>query len=171
MRKPQWTASELAVYALLAALLYGSQVALAALPNIEVVSVMIAVYTRVYKKRALIVVYLFVLLELITYGLGLWSINYLYTWAVLWLVAMGMRKVESPILHALALACFGLLFGLLCAVPYLFIGGAGLFASYFVSGIPFDLLHCAGNLCTGLLLYKPLLSLLSQLEQKRRKLA
>ncbi len=171
MERTRKSASELAVCALLAALLYGTQVALAALPNIEAVSLLIAVYTRVYQKRALLIVCLFVLLELVTYGLGLWSINYLYVWAALWGVCMMMRHVQSPVMHALALAFFGLLFGLMCAIPCLFIGGAGLFVSYFVSGIPFDLLHCAGNLLLGLTLYAPLLRLLERLEHRRLKTA
>ena len=44
----------------------------------------------------------------------------------------------------------------------LFSGGLEFAASWWVSGIPFDLMHCAGNFAMALLLFKPLRSLLEK---------
>ena len=58
---------------------------------------------------------------------------------------------------------FGLLFGAFCAPVDIFIGGFGYAAGKWVSGIPFDLLHCAGNFVIALVLFVPLRKLLEKL--------
>lgn len=51
---------------------------------------------------------------------------------------------------------FGFLFGLLCAIPYIFISGIpGAFA-WWVQGIPFDLIHGVANFAIMLVLYHPI---------------
>ncbi len=147
---------ELVAMALLSALLLGVQVALAALPNIELVSLLVVLYTLFFRWKALLIIYVFVLLEGLIYGFGLWWVNYLYIWAVLWGAAMLLRNMRATLGWVILLAGFGLAFGLLCAIPYLFIGGPGLAVSYYISGIPFDLLHCAGNAVTAAVLFGPL---------------
>lgn len=142
--------------AFFAAMMYVAQVALAPLPNIELVSLFVALATRRYGARALFPVYAFVALQGATYGFGLWFVNYLYVWAALWALSMALRRMESALGWALALGGFGLFFGALCAVPYLFITGPAGALAYWVSGIPFDLMHAAGNAACGLLLMNPL---------------
>ena len=145
-----------AVFALLGALLIVVQVALAFLPNIELISLLIIVYTTVFGFRALIPTAVFVVAEWLIYGFGLWSINYIYVWPLLVVIAFIFRKNRSPILWALISGFFGLAFGALCAIVQAFIGGIAYGVSYWINGIPFDLLHCAGNFVTALLLFKPL---------------
>lgn len=142
--------------ALCAALLFALQVALAGLPNIELVSLLVILFTRAFEKRALIIIYAFVLLEVLMYGVSTWVVNYLYIWTVLWAIAYALRRNQDPLFWAVISGAFGLGFGLLCAVPYLFIGGFSMAASYWVSGVPFDLAHCAGNFVAALVLFKPL---------------
>ena len=51
---------------------------------------------------------------------------------------------------------FGLVFGLLCAIPYIFTSGIyGAFA-YWVAGIPFDLIHGIANFVIMLVLHQPM---------------
>ena len=68
---------------------------------------------------------------------------------------------------------FGLFFGMLCAIPYFFIGLAGggmangfrhMFA-WWVAGIPFDLIHGASNFALMLVLYRPVFSILRKMPQ------
>lgn len=66
-----------------------------------------------------------------------------------------MRKTIPPYLGGVA-GLFGLCFGALCSIPYIFIGGWAMAFSYWISGLPFDLVHCAGNFVLTLVLYKPL---------------
>lgn len=157
------TLRELIAYALLGALLIVVQVALAALPNIELVSVLLVAYTLTLGVRALFPLYIFVIAEGLLYGFSMWFINYLYVWAVLvLLILLFRRRTQSIYFFAAISALYGLFFGALCAVPYFFAGGAAGALAYWVSGIPFDLLHCAGNALTALLLLKPIWRLLER---------
>lgn len=87
-------------------------------------------------------------------------------WTVLAGITWLFREMESPLGWAILNAAFGLLFGALTAIVNLFISGIGGMISYWVSGIPFDLMHCAGNFATALVLYKPLMALMKRLVPK-----
>ena len=162
VKKPLLTVRELTTLALLTALLLALQVAMAPLPNIELVSLLVVLYTRRYGAKALIIIYAFVLLEGLIYGFGLWFVNYLYVWAVLCGLTLLLRNMRSPAGWAMLLGAFGLGFGLLCAIPYAAIGGIGYAVSYFISGIPFDLAHGVGNAALSLLLFRPLDKLMAK---------
>lgn len=147
---------ELVLLSLLAALLLVGQVALAFLPNIEVVSILIIFYTLFFKKKTLYVIYLFALLEGLIYGFGIWWIMYLYVWTILWGIAMLMQKEKSPFIWAFVSGFFGLAFGTLCSVPYFIIGGVSAGLASIVSGLMFDVTHGIGNFVVALVLFKPL---------------
>ena len=161
--KPPLSLRELIELSLMAALIVGTQIAMSALPNINLVSVLILLTVIVYGARAFYSVAVFVLLEGLIYGFGLWFINYLYIWAILAAIALIFRKNENALIWAVIAGLFGLSFGLLCAIPYLFIGGPAMALSYWVSGIPFDITHCVSNFILTLLLINPLKKLLLKL--------
>ena len=150
----------------LGALLILVQVGLAVLPNIELVSLLIILYSLVFGRRALIPVAVFILVEGLIYGFGLWWLNYLYIWPLLVLVALLLKKQRGRIFWVIVSAAYGLSFGALCAIPYLFIGGLPSAFAYWVQGIPFDLLHCFGNGVTAFLLFNPLLKLFERLNSR-----
>jgi len=75
---------------------------------------------------------------------------------------LAVSQLAAPILSGV----FGLCFGLLCAPVYIFTGGIGLAVSWWVSGIPYDLLHCVGNFGMALILFVPLRKLLESLYHK-----
>lgn len=165
MKEPKLPLSlrELIELSLMAALMFGTQVAMAALPNINIVSVLIILTVIVYGAKSFYSVAVFVLLEGLIYGFGLWFINYLYIWAILVVVALILRRNENSLIWAVIAGLFGLSFGLLCAIPYIFIGGPAMALSYWVSGIPFDITHCISNFILTLLLINPLKKLLLKL--------
>lgn len=142
---------ELVGNAFLAAILVIVQVAFSFLPNIEFVSLLIILYTLVFEKRTVVIIYLFALLEGILYGFGVWWIMYLYVWTILYLLVRIFRKNNSLLLWAVLSGFFGLAFGMLCAVPYAVTGGIGAGIAWWISGIPFDILHGIGNFITVLI--------------------
>ena len=146
---------ELVWLALLGALLVIVQVALAFLPNIELVSLLVYVYAKLYGKKALVPVYLFALLEGIIYGFTIWWVTYLYVWTILVVISILVRNEESMIICAIVTSLFGLSFGLLCSIPTFLVAGRGAGISFFVAGIPFDMAHFAGNLAAAIALYYP----------------
>ena len=83
--------------------MFALQVAMSGLPNIEPVSLLVLVYAVVFGKKCLYPIYLYVLMEILVYGIGTWNVNYLYVWAILALAAYLMRKMEHPLYWALFL--------------------------------------------------------------------
>ena len=149
--------------ALMGALMLASQVAMAALPNIHIVALLIIITTLCFSWRALFSVALFVLLEGLIYGFGIWWISYLYAWPLLVPIVIFFRKNDSALFWAVIAGAHGLFFGAMTAIPYLFIGGWEAAVSYWISGTPFDLLYCAGYFVVTLILLNPLLKLTRKL--------
>lgn len=164
--KPIISLREIALFGMLGALTFGAKFAMSGLPNIEPVSLLVMLYAVVFGLKALYPIYLYVLMEILFYGIQLWNINYLYIWAILAIAAWLLRGMKSPLGWALLSGVFGLLFGALCAPVYLFTGGPGFAVSWWISGIPYDVLHCCGNFVIALILFNPLRKLLETLNQK-----
>ena len=157
---------EYAVFALLGALLFVVQVALAVIPNVELVSILIIVYTVIFGFKALIPTAVFIVAEWLIYGFGIWSINYIYVWPILVLLAFCFRKMKNPFFWAILNGFFGLIFGALCAIAEAFIGGIAFGITYWINGIPFDIMHCIGNFVTALILFAPLKKALTLASRK-----
>jgi len=145
-----------ALFSLLGSLMFAGKMAMAGLPNIEPVSLLVMLYAVCFGWRGLYAVYLYVLLEYAVWGVGLWSACYLYVWLVLFCLARLARRMKSPFGWAALSGCFGLLFGALCAPVYWLAGGWAAAVSWWVSGLPMDLLHGAGNFALALVLFNPL---------------
>lgn len=149
--------------ALISAIMFATQVALAAIPNVHLVAVFVILAALLFGWQSLISVYIFVLLEGLVYGFSMWFLNYLYVWTILAVISVLFRRNRSRIFWTALAGIFGLLFGALCAIPYFFIGGwAGAF-SYWIAGIPFDLVHCVSNAVLTFVLLLPLYNLCMKL--------
>lgn len=148
---------------MLGGLTFAAKVVMMSLPNIEPVSLLVMLFAVTFGKKALFPIYIYVLLELTLFGVGLWTVSYLYIWLILALCAFSLRKMTSPLGWALLSGTFGLLFGALCAPVCLVVGGPTFALSWWISGIPFDLAHCAGNFVLALILFSPLRRLMQKL--------
>ena len=154
------------VRALLGAVLFVAKMAMAWLPNIEPVSLLVMVYTVVFGRRALYPIYIYVALECMVWGFNYWTISYLYVWAVLALLAWLLRGMESGVGWAVLSGAFGLCFGALNALVYWAAGGWAFAVSWWVMGIPYDALHCAGNFVMALVLFAPCRKVLTRLSRQ-----
>lgn len=99
---------EIALMGILSALLIIGQVALGFLPNIEVVTLLVIAYTLVFGKKVFFIIYIFVLVEGLIYGFGLWWINYLYVWSVQAAVSLFFRKQKSVLFWSILSGFLGL---------------------------------------------------------------
>jgi len=163
------TILEIVLFGVLGALMFALQVVMGFLPNIEPVSLLVMVFAVVFGWKCLYPIYIFVIMEFLFYGIGIWNVYYLYIWTVLAVAAMVMKKNQSPMGWALLSAVYGLLFGALCAIADAFIGGVAYAAGKWVTGIPFDITHCAGNFVIGLVLFKPVRNLVDRLYAQMRR--
>lgn len=154
---------QIVLFGMLGALTFSMKVVMAGLPNIEPVSLMVMLFAVVFGLKGLFPTAVYIQMEFLFYGFGIWNINYLYIWEILFFGAFFMRRLKHPLWFAGLSGAFGFLFGLLCAPAYIGMGGIEFAISWWLSGIPFDITHGIGNLCIALLLFMPMRKLLVKL--------
>lgn len=159
------TIKDIALVGVMTATLEAGKMAMTFLPNVEVVSLFIILYTLAFGRKTVYAIFTFIFLEGCLYGFGLWWIMYLYAWPMLSFLAWCLRKYDTPLPYAVLSGVFGLFFGALCAIPYFFIGGWSMAFTWWVSGIPYDLVHCGANFVLCLILFKPLHRCLSTINK------
>ena len=150
--------------ALMTAILYIAKLVLDFLPNVELVSLLVILYTLVFGVEAILVVTVFNLFQLIQWGFGTWLISYFYVWPLLCVLTLLLKRIlkEEFVLWAVFAGIFGLIFGSLFAVLYLFVDPAYAL-SYWISGLPWDVWHAAANFVLMLVVGKPLYKVLKRL--------
>ena len=150
------------LFGILGAMTFSAKYVMSFLPNIEPSTLMVMLFAVVFGKKWVYPTYLYVGMEILFYGINLWSINYLYIWAILALTAYSLRDMRSPLAWAMVAGVFGLCFGMLCGIVDVFIGGFHYAVTKWISGIPFDISHCIGNFFIALVMFNPLRKLLEQ---------
>jgi energy-coupling factor transport system substrate-specific component len=162
----------MAVFSMLGTLMFCSKIFMEILPNIHLLGMFTITYTVVYRAKALIPIYIYVMLNGLYAGFALWWIPYLYIWTILWAVTMLFprhmpAKLKCVVYPAL---CFlhGLAFGVLYAPTYMLMYGLSFdqALAWVAVGAPFDIIHSVGNLFAGLLVV-PLSELLMKLNKKQ----
>ena len=159
---------EVVLFGMLGAMTFAWKYVMSGMPNIEPVRLMVMLFAVVFVKKWVYPVYVYVAMEIMVFGIGLWNINYLYIWAILAMLAYSMRSIQSPLAWATLSGVFGLAFGALCGIVDVPVGGVGYAVAKWISGIPADITHCVGNFCIALLLFKPIRNLLEKLSVKTR---
>ncbi len=152
------TVREIAIFGVLSAIMYVSKLAMDFLPNIHLIGVFVIALTVVYRKKALYPIYGFVFICGLFSAFSAWWLPYLYIWLVLWSWVMILPKDISPKLKPLLYMCLcslhGLLYGILYAPVQMLVFGMSFKAIivWVLAGLPWDLLHCAGNFFCGVLI-------------------
>ena len=161
----------MAVFAMFGALMYASKEIMAVLPNIHLLGMFTMLLTVVYRSRALYPIYIYALLEGLTWGFPTWWPPHLYVWTILWGVTMllpkNMPDRAAMLVYPAVCALHGLAYGALYAPWQALAFGLSWegMLTWIAAGLPFDALHAAGNLAAGLLIL-PLSRLLKRLEAK-----
>jgi len=169
MRNSKPSVRELVLFGVLGALTFAMKLTMAALPNIEPVTLCLLVYGAVFGYKALYPAYVYVTMEILCFGFGTWNFCYLYVWAIPVVLGVVLRDTKPALIWALVSAVFGLLFGALCGIVDAFIGGVAYAVAKWASGIPFDIAHCLGNFGMALILFSPMRELLDRLYKRMRK--
>jgi energy-coupling factor transport system substrate-specific component len=147
---------DIAFMGVMLAVLEVSVHAMASLANVEPVTLLLMLYTLCLGGKVVYILAAYLLLEGCFYGFGLWWIMYLYTWPLLAFLTYRLRRQQSVWPFAILAGAFGLCFGALCSIPYLFLGGVPTAFAWWVAGIPYDLVHCVSNFLICLVLFTPL---------------
>jgi energy-coupling factor transport system substrate-specific component len=155
---------DIVLIALLSASLTAGKLLLSFIPNVEIVTLLLLVFTSVFGfKRSLLISLIFVTTEILLYGFSTWVLGYYVVWPALVIVASLLGKViKAEYGYAIVGGIFGLTFGLMFAVVESFFYGVAYGLAYWVKGIPFDLIHGASNFVVIILLFKPISKALSK---------
>lgn len=162
----------MALFAMFAALMFTSKLLMEFLPNVHLLGMFTVMLTVVFRAKALIPIYLYVMLNGLFAGFDVWWFPYLYIWTVLWaltmLVPKNIPKKLAAVVYPLLCGIHGVAFGTLYApAQALFFGlDFGQTVAWIVAGIPFDVMHGVSNLFAGLLVL-PLTELLKKLLRSR----
>ena len=158
---------------MLGSLMFAAQVAMEVIPNVHLTGMLTILFTAVFRKKALIPLYLYVFLSGSRWGFGFSWFPYLYVWLVLWGLAMLVPQKLSPKIKGVLYVVIGFLHGILFGVLYapaqalLFhLDFKGTMA-WIAVGFPWDVVHGVGNGVFCILVY-PLSLLLQRLIQRTK---
>ena len=173
MKKSLWT-KDIVLTALAAALLSAGKQALASIPNVEVVTLLIMLYAACFKPQiAFIATGVFIVIECFIWGIHTWVLAYIIHWnfvAFATFLLARVFKVKNRFIYLaftiIVTACFGVLTTLIDAII-----GAGrstrtfshIFVVTYVRGIYFYIVHVVGNAAFNIVLFAPMRTLLDKL--------
>ena len=163
---------EMILFAMLAALMFCSKKVMEGLQNIHLCGMLVMTFTVVFRKKALIPIYVYVFLDGLFGGFSMWWVPYLYIWTILWGITMllpqKMPKVAKCIIYPVVCCIHGLAFGALYAPAQAVMFNLNFeqTVAWIIAGLPFDIIHAVGNLALGMLIV-PFSELLEKLIKKQ----
>ncbi len=168
-RSTKLTLFEVALFGILGGLTFAAKFVMSGLPNIEPSSLMVMLFAVIFGWKGLFPTYVYVALEILINGVNVWNIPYLYIWLLLFAAAWLMRNATGRLPWAILSGVFGLLFGALCVPTTWIMSGFASGMAWWISGIPYDIIHCISNFIIALLLFVPLRKLLNKLYTQLKK--
>lgn len=157
---------------MIGSLMFCSKIIMEALPNVHLLGMFTMLCAIVFRFKGLIPIYIYVFLNGLYAGFNLWWMPYLYIWTVLWGITMLLpRKMPAKVaavVYPLVCGLHGIMFGALYAPAQAIMYGFNFdqTVAWIIAGLPFDLMHCAGDFAAGLLVL-PLSKMLPKLMKKR----
>ncbi len=163
---------DITLIAMLVAIIEVCKVALSFLPNIELTTFWLIIFTIYFGRKIVFVVPVFIVIEGAIYGIHLWWIMYLFAWPLLVFICYMFKKCKSVWFWSIFSGTFGLFFGALCTIPHIIVGafssglstGIRLGIAWWIAGIPWDIVHCIGNFILMLVLYQPISYVIKKLK-------
>ena len=168
------SAKSIATIALMSATLSAGKLAMSVLPNIEPVTLLIALYATVFGfAYVLPATAVFVLLDVFIYGVNTWVLSYFIYWPlVAFVFALVNHKPKGRWINCLVAVLLTLFFGVLTSLVDvgLFMGAFDnfwyRFGIMYVRGILFFALHVVSNFALFLLCYTPLCKALTKAKRQ-----
>ena len=167
-------AKKVALIAIMTATIEAGKLALSAIPNVEVVSLLCAVYGYVFGLIGVVSIVLFVGIETLIWGVNTWVLSYLIYWPMVCMIYWLLRilKVHSRLIITAVIVVLTAFFGVLTSLV-----DVGLFsgfwedfwqrfAIYYSRGIVFYVVQIACNAIVFPLLFLPLVKVLAKFRDK-----
>lgn len=164
---------DIALIGMMTAVIEVSKLMLNFLPNVELVTFWIIMFTLFFGPKVIYSIIVFILIEISLHGIHTWVIMYMYVWPALALIVYLFRKNDAIWFYSILSGFFGLFYGAFCSLPYIVIGTVdggirgGLIVAFnwWVAGIPFDIIHGIANFAIMTVLYTPVRMLLEKVKK------
>lgn len=159
------------LFSLFGTMMFCLKIIMEALPNIHLLGMFTMVFTLVFRWKALIPIYIYVMLNGVYAGFAPWWVPYLYIWTLLWgatmLLPKRIPKKAAAVVYPIVCGLHGLAFGTLYAPAQALFYGLNFkgMIAWIIAGLPFDAVHGLGNLFAGMLIL-PLTELLRKVLRK-----
>lgn len=163
------------LFSMFAALMFCSKLIMEVFPNIHLLGMLTMLLTVVFRKKALIPLYLYVIVQGAYAGFAPWWWPYIYVWTVLWgmtmLLPKNMPMGVKSIVYPAVCALHGFAFGIIYAPGQALLYGFNLkqTLAWIASGFPFDVVHGISNIFTGMLIL-PLSELINKMLRQFRRI-
>jgi len=157
---------------MLGTVMFCSKILMEILPNIHLLGMFTMTYTVVFRKKALIPIYLYVMMNGLYAGFTFWWMPYLYIWTILWAATMllpkKMPKRIKCVVYPAVCGIHGFLFGILYAPAQALMMGFGFeqTLAWITAGLPWDIVHGISNSIVGMLII-PLSQVLEKLMKRQ----
>ena len=167
------TIQDIALIGMMTAVIEVSKLMLNFLPNVELVTFWVIMFTLFFGPKVIYSIIVFILIEISIHGIHTWIFMYMYVWPALALLVYLFRKNDSIWFYSILSGFFGLFYGAFCSLPYIVIGtvdggiqsGLIMAFNWWVAGIPFDIIHGIANFVIMMVLYTPVRALLGKLKR------
>ena len=162
---------DITIFAALSAIMLVSRIMMQWIHGVHLLGLFIASMTLVYRVRALIPIYVYIMLDGLFTGFAFWWVPYLYIWLPIWSMFMIVgklnlpRKIQIP-LYMVLCGLQGLLFGAMYAPAWALFAGLTFEATiaWIIAGLGFDIIHAIAQVAAGILII-PLSELLRKLDK------
>ena len=164
------TAREIAVFAMLGALMLAGKKLTEWIPNVHPVTMLTMVYTLAYRKKGILPVLVYLALDTLFWGIT-WTVPYYYIFPLCWLCTLllptNLQKRTLQLWCTVICTLFGLLFGVLYAPWQALMLGLSFEKTllWIAAGSSFDITHAIGNFAASFLIL-PLTEILRKIDQK-----
>lgn len=169
------TVYDIATIGMMVAIIEVCKVVLMGVPNVELTTFWIIMFSLYFGNKVFWAIPVFILLEGTMFGFHVWWVMYLYMWPSLAVLARILKRIDSVMAFSILSSAYGFLFGFFCAIPYVVIGTAeggimnGFYSAFtwWVAGIPYDMIHGVGNFVLMFILYKPIRTIMNKMPRIR----
>ena len=174
MRKNVNAVRYTALVGMMAASIECAKLILAVIPNVEAVSLLIALYSYVFGWAGVLSAFVFVCIEPLVWGMGTWFVSYLIYWPSLALIflLLGKVKISNRFTVTGISVLMTFLFGILTSLVDIGLFSGSFdnflyrFGIYYARGIVFYLLHVGSNFVIFLFAFPPMKRFLLRLKIK-----
>ena len=168
-----FNARQVALVGIMAATIECGKLVLSFLPNIEVATLLCALYGYAFGIGGVIAAAVFVCIEPLIYGFGSWMVTYFLFWPLVAFIFMllGKKEVKSRAIFTLIAVGLSIFFGMLSSVidAAFFLGINEHYPKnlllYYIRGLGFDIVHIVSNFAIFITLFPFLLDKLDRIKK------